>query len=233
MNCLSEHTLIKQNILAIFAAVYATRYNKDQVVLIDMNGGGGEQFFNGKRILSSSLIFDKIFNNCKLQFRGFCYEKHPEKYLKLSQAHKKYKSHNFFLFLGDNILASKLQFKNKRILIYYDPRGFSNNELLTIKKLKQKHKKIDILIHISARTLKRLHARKLIKSPLTLLKPFLKRKTYLTRPDPSDPAQWIFLFFTQSEWIIPYFYDVSSAFGKQILSCLKSFTYAHNTARSC
>ena len=223
------YNLFRQNIGTVYGICKSRNILDAKYVYIDATAGRGR--YNG--FVGSPIQFWNATTSYKhilpINFKAYLIELEKKLLLRLKDNLPKIFLDRSELIHGDycNVVHDILNSEGKNYgILYVDPTGLINWEALQKISKNRKFKLMDMIIHTSAVSLKRV--RKVVNSKEELIegiKKINKEKWYVSEPFREDPQhQWFFLFGTnnRNEKFKPRsegikFYDLNNCRGNRIL----------------
>jgi len=191
----------------------------------DLYSGGG--FTAGQK--GSPLIFIETMKKFGLKYRAFFYDENKENAFNLSKllgndlnSHIFHSNNSLVLSNNNGIGFTKYG------LVYTDPNGTPDFDVLHKLFLREDFKKIDLLINMSATAVKRALNCKTCKDHTQRLAEYLSmvNKNFWIIREPYDKWQWIFLIGTNWNAFPRFkhlgFYDLKSKDGSELLKYLNT-----------
>lgn len=228
---LSEETIYKENNLRdiLFWQFSILKYSKTwetkKLIYIDMNAGSGINKVDDLTINGSPLIALEVMTLSKIKFDIIKFI--DEKPGLIANLTKKI-GHNKYSVCGDNKekvwdILNKYNPKDLYGIIYFDPNGMPDFNLIA--NISRKFPKLDILVHFSATTIKRVE--KACYPGKTLYNSLMKiekEKWIIKESESGNKFQWAFILGSNygglTGWKKRGFYLLNSEEGIDILTRL-------------
>ncbi len=245
-DCVSEYTEIKQQHFGGIASIIvgAVRGIARRKPLwdatrcfeyFDLYAGPGRYCVpNGNDIDGSPVIFSRIIAQSGLSFRSYLFEQAPDNARQLRDCNLPHST----IIEGDNLLGIRPFLRVTKTprfgLIYADPKGVLNWQLLQWMSRMKRYEKTDVLINIQAARGVKLHRTRYPDKFRMMTDELadIQKKHWLIR-EPYGKQQWTFLFGTNwgdlPKWKKAGFHDIGSDSGRNILYEL-NFTNAEKRA---